>query len=455
MTNEYSLKVNQAKEHINQMVSRKVLEVNDLISRQYLSNNMAHGMGLDAKRSKAWCEYGYPDEVTFEMALMAYRRGGIATSAINKTIGRTWINNPEIKETDDSDEQSDWELKVESVLTTDFYSQFKEADKRRMIGQYSGLLLRFNDYPKKNEWINKPKTGVTLNRVEPVWQSSLTPNYEGNRIVSWQVTLFNAVGASADVLTVHPSRIFILGDITPDGASSLEAGFNNLINIEKILGGGGESFAKNAARQLLVNFASDIDLSNVAESFGIEEKDLEEHFSNVVRDINTGNDTMMITQGANVQPLTTTVPDPMNHYEINLAIFASTYGMPQTELLGNNEGERASTENGKQWSLTIEERRDIDITSDLTRFINQLMDLGSIPARAKFNVVWQRLVSATATEKMEIADKMASVVLKWTQATGRNDILTVNEIREAMDLLPIEVQEEVLPDYDATIPAQF
>ncbi|MEY6306042.1 DUF1073 domain-containing protein, partial [Salmonella enterica subsp. enterica serovar Corvallis] len=35
-------------------------------------------MGLDAKRNSAWCEYGFPELVTYENLYSLYRRGGIA-----------------------------------------------------------------------------------------------------------------------------------------------------------------------------------------------------------------------------------------------------------------------------------------------------------------------------------------------------------------------------------------
>ncbi|EAQ6918689.1 DUF1073 domain-containing protein, partial [Salmonella enterica] len=41
-------------------------------------------MGLDAKRSSAWCEYGFKEDLTFDDLYKLYRRGGIAFGAVNK-----------------------------------------------------------------------------------------------------------------------------------------------------------------------------------------------------------------------------------------------------------------------------------------------------------------------------------------------------------------------------------
>ena len=44
-------------------------------------------VGLDAKRSTAWCEYGFKEELTFDDLYKLYRRGGIAYGAVNKLVG--------------------------------------------------------------------------------------------------------------------------------------------------------------------------------------------------------------------------------------------------------------------------------------------------------------------------------------------------------------------------------
>lgn len=73
---------------------------------------MAPTMGLDNKRHSAWCEYGFPEQVTYENLYALYRRGGISHGAVEKLVGKCWQTNPEIIEGDDADESKDetiWE----------------------------------------------------------------------------------------------------------------------------------------------------------------------------------------------------------------------------------------------------------------------------------------------------------------------------------------------------------
>ncbi len=67
---------------------------------------LAPTMGLDNKRHSAWCEYGFPEQVTYENLYALYRRGGIAHGAVEK-LGKCWQTNPEIIEGDDADESKD------------------------------------------------------------------------------------------------------------------------------------------------------------------------------------------------------------------------------------------------------------------------------------------------------------------------------------------------------------
>ncbi|EPZ9243024.1 anti-CBASS protein Acb1 family protein, partial [Salmonella enterica subsp. enterica serovar Montevideo] len=94
---------------------------------------MVPTMGLDNKRHSAWCEYGFPELVTYENLYSLYRRGGIAHGAVEKLVGKCWQTNPEIIEGDDADDSEDetaWEKKSKQVFTNRLWRSFAEADRR-------------------------------------------------------------------------------------------------------------------------------------------------------------------------------------------------------------------------------------------------------------------------------------------------------------------------------------
>ena len=66
------------------------------------------GLGIDAKRPTAWAQYGYPETVTFDALLQAYRRGGAGHGAVHKLLDGCWQQLPRIKKPKTNDE-TPWE----------------------------------------------------------------------------------------------------------------------------------------------------------------------------------------------------------------------------------------------------------------------------------------------------------------------------------------------------------
>ncbi|HGN1774406.1 TPA: DUF1073 domain-containing protein, partial [Pseudomonas aeruginosa] len=66
------------------MTDKLDLAVNHAMSSAIARARMSllnQGIGHDAKRPQAWCEYGFPQEITFNDLYTMYRRGGIAHGA--------------------------------------------------------------------------------------------------------------------------------------------------------------------------------------------------------------------------------------------------------------------------------------------------------------------------------------------------------------------------------------
>jgi len=236
---------------------------------------LAPTMGLDAKRSTAWCEYGFKEDITYDDLYALYRRGGIAHGAVKKIISACWQTNPEIIEGDEQDEarkETAWERKAKAVFTNRFWRAFAEADLRRLVGRYSAILLHIRD---NKDW-NLPATkGKGLEKITVAWAGSLQVKEWDIGINSrtygqpkmWQY-MESQPGGSTRRVDVHPDRVFILGDYSADAIGFLEPAYNAFVSLEKVEGGSGESFLKNAARQLNINFDKEIDFSNIASMYG-------------------------------------------------------------------------------------------------------------------------------------------------------------------------------------------
>ncbi|MCM8204871.1 anti-CBASS protein Acb1 family protein [Enterobacter hormaechei] len=397
---------------------------------------MAPTMGLDNKRHSAWCEYGFPEQVTYENLYALYRRGGIAHGAVEKLVGKCWQTNPEIIEGDDADESKDetaWEKKTKKVFTKRLWRAFAEADRRRLVGRYAGILLHIND---SREWDQPVVRGKSLKKVTIAWAGSLTvsewvtdqKSADYGQPKQWEY-VESLPNGGTNKRFVHPDRVFILGDYSNDAIGFLEPGYNACVSLEKVEGGSGESFLKNAARQLNVNFEKEIDFNNLASLYGVSIDELQDKFNDVAGEMNRGNDVLMTTQGATVTPLVTAVADPSATYNVNLQTFAASVDEPVKILVGMQTGERASTEDQKYMNARCQSRRG-DLSFEIEDFSDKLIDLKIIDPVSEKTVIWDDLNEQTGTEKLANAKTMAEINQTF-QGSGENPAFSREEIRTA------------------------
>ncbi len=392
-------------------------------------------MGLDTKRSTAWCEYGFKEDLTFDDLYRLYRRCGIAHGAVRKIIGTCWLSNPEIIEGEKADETrkvTAWERKAKAVFTHRFWRAFADADLRRLVGRYSGILLHIRD---NQDW-NRPATrGKGLEKITVAWAGALVPSAWDTGLNSrtygqpkmWQYVERLPNGSTRRV-DVHPDRVFILGDYSSDAIGFLEAAYNAFVSLEKVEGGSGESFLKNAARQLNVNFEKEIDFNNLASLYGVSIDELQEKFNEVAGEVNRGNDVLMTTQGATVTPLVTSVADPGPTYNVNLQTAGAALDIPTKILVGMQTGERASTEDQRYFNGRCQSRRG-DLSFDIEDLCDKLVTLGILDAVPQKTVIWDDLNASTDAEKLASAKLMAEIN-SASIATGEQPF-TGEEIRVA------------------------
>ncbi|ENC8478496.1 DUF1073 domain-containing protein [Escherichia coli] len=397
---------------------------------------IAPTMGLDNKRHSAWCEYGFPEKVTYENLYALYRRGGIAHGAVEKLVGKCWQTNPEIIEGDDADESKDetaWEKNAKKVFTKRLWRAFAEADRRRLVGRYAGILLHIND---SRTWDQPVVRGKSLKKVTIAWAGSLTvsewvtdqKSADYGQPKQWKY-VESLPNDGTNQRFVHPDRVFILGDYSNDAIGFLEPGYNACVSLEKVEGGSGESFLKNAARQLNVNFEKEIDFNNLASLYGVSMDELQDKFNEVAGEMNRGNDVLMTTQGATVTPLVTAVADPSATYNVNLQTFAASVDIPVKVLVGMQTGERASTEDQKYFNARCQSRRG-DLSFEIEDFSDKLIDLKIIDAVSEKTVIWDDLNEQTGTEKLANAKTMGEIN-QTMQGSGDEPAFSREEIRTA------------------------
>lgn len=437
------------------------LAVNHAVRDRLTYLNKALGAGSDAKRDKAWAEYGWPDNLCFDDFFRLYERHGIAHGVVHRLVDKCWETAPRVIQGDEFDDKrplTTWEREFNALAKkVRLWRNFADADRRRLVGRYSCLILQIAD---GKSW-DHPVTGrAKLVRVIPAWEGQMkptewvtdtnNPRYGDPRMWSYneaQVDPNVETGTPERSVAIHPDRVVVVGDLR-DGVPFLKAGYNDFVNIEKILGGSGESFLKNAARQVAVEFAKDVDLKDIAASYGVKLDELQVAFNDAARDLNAGNDVLMAVQGGTVKTLVAAVPDPEPHFDVALQSACASVCIPAKVVVGMQTGERASVEDLRDFNKRGQGRREGDLTPDIENLVDHLVRIGAVqpvPAQ-EFAVIWDDLTESTQAERLEAAAKMAEINQKFV-GSGEPVPFTAAEVRDVAGF-DAEAVPEPLPDED-------
>ncbi|WP_226052663.1 phage portal protein [Dickeya chrysanthemi] len=434
---------------------------------------LLHGTS-NTKRQRLYQEFGYPTHLTFDDFYRAYRRNAVAGAAVKRMVDGCWEDMPEIYEGSDDEkatQQTAWDKRVNKLLKR-CWQQIKGADRRNLVGRYSALLLQVKD---SRPWDQPVDTAVVgrmkeraLVRMIPAWESQVDVAAWDSDINSesfglptmysfTEISVGSVDGRPGRIINVHPDRIIILAEGSDDGSlfsgtSLLEEGFNKLLDIEKVSGGASEGFLKNASRQLNFNFSEKTNFSALARALGVKDDQLADAMDDQVRRLNENLDAANIMQAGDASVLSVAAADPEPTWRTALGEFCATVPIPLKILIGMQTGERASTEDAKDWAKTRKARREGFLSDTITEIVTRLWMLGVIepPASGEITVEWSDLLAPSEADKIDNMGKMADVAIKTTNAFGRS-ALTENEIREAGGLQPDPTLDNGEPNGNNTV----
>ncbi|MBP9148695.1 MAG: DUF1073 domain-containing protein [Rhodoferax sp.] len=402
---------------------------------------------LDTKRPDAWSIYGYPDNLTFQRMLSAYERGGAGNGAIHRLLDGCWQSNPRIK-SPASDKETPWEIKTAKLLTSiRAFAKLRDLDRRNMVGRYSALIYRLGDGKALSEPLDRAQRLVDLVPVYEdqikvtAWNSDQGSESYGQPTMyqyrTRQVAVADTMGRPETWLDVHPSRVQILaegsvGDMF-DGVPMLRAGFNALVDIEKISGGSAESFLKNSARTMTFEYSPDATPVNIGEN-GQKVSTKQAH-EDQVRAINRNQDAAIVTQGAKAGLLQTHTSDPTGAFQLAANLFSASVQIPFTVLFGQQTGRLASDEDKADMLARCKSRQESDLTPMVEEFIVRMQAAGIIEA-GEFEVEWPDLAAPGDTEKLANLKAMTAA-MKEAFGAGLQDLFNTNELRAVAGYEPV------------------
>jgi len=420
----------------------------------------------NTKRQRLYQEFGYPVDLCFDDFYRAYRRNAVAGAAVKRMVDGCWEDFPEVYEGDktkDATKLSAWDKRINKLLKG-CWKPIKGADRRNLVGRYSALLLQLKDNKPWREPVDKAVVGrleeLALVKLIPAWEAQLEPvewdddpeseTFGGVKMYSFtELPVDNGRNPQPGrIINVHPDRVIILAEGADDdspysGKSLLEEGFNKLLDIEKVSGGASEGFLKNASRQLNYSFGEKTNFSALAKALGVPEGQLAEALDMQVRRLNDSTDSASFMQEGKAEVLSVTASDPEPTWRTALNEFCATLPMPVKILIGMQTGERASTEDAKDWAKTRMSRRNGFLNEVITAVVTRFWALGVIPAAAgeEITVGWSDLMAPSRAEKIANMSAMADVAVKTMNAFGRAAI-TENEVRAEGELQPVTALDD-------------
>ena len=377
---------------------------------------------------------GYKNILTFDDYYAYYRRLDIAKAIIDRPVEATWRGDFGVVEADDRDTplEKAWE-ELDSRLG--LKSHFLRLDKLACLGNYGVLFLGFNDVTSKEQLRMPvvPGTGRKLLYIKPLsqknaeieeWETN-TANERYGLPKLYGISIVEPGGAITE-LSVHYSRVIHvtheLLESECEGVPVLEACFNRLMDLEKLLGGSAEMFWRGGRPGYHGKIGENAQLNDEDEEELMVQLDEYEH--NLRR--------ILLTQNIDLETLASQVADPTAHVNIQIQMISAVTGIPKRILTGSELGELASSEDRKNWLDLITARRQEYAETRIVRpFVNKLIEVGVFPKPAEsYSVYWEDLYTPSDKDKAEVGRIRSEALRNYIATPGSQDAVPLESFLE-------------------------
>lgn len=449
-----------------QLTNAQMVAASRLVQRfgnRYSSQGNIFRGGLftqdDNLKHNIYYDFGYPaaGSLTFEHFYHTWKRNGIASALVTKTASKTWQTPPKLLEEKEAHEETELERQIRQHFgRLRFWQKLKTADARSMVGKYSGVILQLADGRPYDQPVETVPGGVEgIVSVLPAWEGQLETSdwdFDPNSPTYGQPKMFRFNESGVDPeqgkvrsFQVHPDRAYIWSeDRTTWGESKLEPIYNALMDVEKIRGAGGEGFWKSAKAQPVLSADTEVDFNQLATMLGTDLDGLPDKLDEVVAAWSKGFDESLILQGMEAKALDIRMPTNPEKFHANpMQEIAASWPIPQKVLTGMQTGERASTEDAREWAQTNMSRREGMVVPNIMDLVHRFERWGILPERDWY-IEWEDLTAPSLEEKLNISEKMAKVN-KAMFATG-DVVFTDEEIRSVANYPA--AAEDTLTEFD-------
>jgi len=364
-----------------------------------------------------------------------YERGGIAARIVEAYPFATWLGTGDLEEDEDPDTETEFETAWDELNTRlNVWSMFRRADILAGIGQYSIMMIGAPGDVEKE--LPKMKGPEDILFLAPYGQDETTileveGDIENERFglpTLYRVRRRTMTPSGARVTPifdrqVHWTRILHVADLSLDdrvfGHSRLERVWNNLDDLDKVTGGGSESFWLRAHQGHFYKFDPEakIDKDEIQKM-----KDEAELFAH-------GMKRTMAMRGAEIQALGSDVANFASPITALISLISGASGIPQRLLLGSERGELASTQDKENWNDRVQGRRqDFAEPTIIRPFVERLIKCGALPEPETWRPRWPEIEELNEAEKGQVAFTWAGL----------------NKTSGGVVVLPAEIRDHIL-----------
>lgn len=424
-----------------------------------------HGGG----RPNLWDAVNYPGDGaldTFATHWARYERQGFARGLIDKPANDTWQDLPDIVDHDSGDDSdTEFEEAVQRLwdgepLRRSPLHRFNVADRLARLGQYSLLVLGTAD----TDDLSQPIRGADVDptdddpwgeedgELDGLSDLAYIATFGEDRVVEIDtvtdmadprfrlpetyelVTDEDADGEDDGTETVHWTRVIHVPQDTLEddlrGTRYLKPLFHNLVNLDKILAGSAEGYWRGGYQGLVVRPPTGPDgqmlqFSDEDDGGGQLSENIDAYQRNMKR---------LIATTGEVESLGTQVSDPQPHMEAQVREMMAARDIPQSVFMGNETGERATTEDSTMWKEHISGERNNYAEPVIVRpLIDRLIAIGVLPRPSGdgYDVEWPPLDELSAQEQADVAETIANALSTLT-GKAPDRIATRAELRDVV-----------------------
>ncbi|HEX6827167.1 MAG TPA: anti-CBASS Acb1 family protein [Nitrospiraceae bacterium] len=308
------------------------------------------------------------------------------------------------------------------------YATLQRLDTLANLGQYAVLLLGLRGQPND---LRQPATPVRspddLLYVTPYSEEYVTiqqfvqdpqsSDYAKPELYKIETKGTGKPGTTAvpsgGTLMVHASRVIHVAIACLDdeiyGIPRLEPIYNNICDLDKVVGSSAEMFFRDAKRRIGLQMREGYSFKSQAAAEETARK--AEEFQHGLRDF-------LDVMGMDIVNLPGTTANPKEQVAAQLAVVTMATGIPKRILEGSERGELSSQQDAEEWKSRVTQyQRQVGDQKLLHPLIERLLALQVLPQPTHpWEVQWENLFSLSEEQQAVVAKDVATALAEITKA---------------------------------------